>query len=328
MRSRLFFVLGLALLAVLCWLAAVRIDFAALARHMRGYDPLAVLAAAGSTLLSYLLLGWRFSGMSRGRVGVMDAAKAEVLTIGYNSVLPLRMGELVKVAYLAFVRKSLPASEGLSLTLWARFWDVNALLALLLCGAGSGLGWRMLPPVLGVTVVLWGLLLLLWRFPGLRPKVMSLLPGARLRRHAGELLESVLGHFRPGLLAPAALWTCALWASCLLTYHLVLAGVCSVHIPLSGLFYVVVACSLGYNVGITPGGVGIFEGIMILALSWFGVPAEVALGAGLLLRAITLVPTVAASLLITLGSGWRHLLQRGRELEGNQGGEGFVRHGD
>jgi len=67
---------------------------------------------------------------------------------------------------------------------------------------------------------------------------------------------------------------------------------------------VLVALTIGISVPSTPGRIGVFQYICVLALAVFGVPQAVAFAYGVLLHGIVFLPTTLVGLISLVVLGW------------------------
>lgn len=87
------------------------------------------LLVLAQRLLPYLFLGFRFSILSRRRISTARAIAGEIMCVGFNNILPARVGELLKLFY--FRRLSgLPFTRLIAYVFVERITDVFFLIAL------------------------------------------------------------------------------------------------------------------------------------------------------------------------------------------------------
>ena len=88
----------------------------------------------------------------------------------------------------------------------------------------------------------------------------------------------------------ACVWACALW-----TIHLTAQAI-HLNIPWSASLTTLVFLQAGISLPSIPGRIGVFQYLCILALNFFDIDQSVALGFGILLQAIVLIPPTLISL--------------------------------
>jgi uncharacterized membrane protein YbhN (UPF0104 family) len=131
---------------------------------------------------------------------------------------------------------------------------------------------------------------------------------ARAPAWARDLSVAFSGMSAPRTLVFPLVLTLFNWLAEWATYDLTLR---SVHVPLS--YAASLSALLATNVGgalrLTPANVGVFQASMFAGLLPFGVAAEHAVAAGLVLQAVHVLPVFALAGLLV---GWRRLRNRGR----------------
>lgn len=286
-----------------CLLYAVwGIDPAALGRSL-GALPLAGMALCAVVLaVDLVAVGLRLRVISGGRVGLGAAVGAGCVGIGLNNILPAKLGEAAKALYLARAGRA-GAARGLGWVFWERFGDLNMLLlaalgAVALVG-GGGLAWPLAALVLG----LWAALAALARWPRLAALAERLMPLAGLKRLVHELAGHLGGDLRGAFLGRVALFSLITWAVYYLQYVVLLRLTGGLDLDAGQMLAVFVMAAGGLALPSTPGGLGVYEAVMVAALAVFGVPREQALALGVFYHVLLFVPTTALALALLLRSG-------------------------
>jgi glycosyltransferase 2 family protein len=91
-------------------------------------------------------------------------------------------------------------------------------------------------------------------------------------------------------------WTTIVWGTAILNHHFIMQAL-RINLPFSSMLLLVVSLQAGIVSAASPGALGVFEYICVLALGVFGVSQVVALGYGFLLHAIVLIPQIVGGLL-------------------------------
>jgi hypothetical protein len=212
------------------------------------------------------------------------------LNEGYllNNVLPWRMGELGR-AILLGRQPGLSGPLVLSTIVVERLYDMILAvgLMLVLLPLVSGAAWATRAAWIGAAAVLVALTLILFalRRPQAVEALLPRLPGPP------QAWQRLWGSFRDGLVAlrtPSRLlmsfaWMVASWGLEIVEYWLVLRSVLPAVEPLWAAF-MLTATLLGVAVPSLPGYVGVFEAAGLASLNVFGVPADQALAAALVLH--------------------------------------------
>lgn len=291
------------------------LDLGGLARAVAGLSPWGLAAMAGVVVLDYLSMGLRLNVISQGRTGLVGGINAGLLGLGANNVFPAKLGEAAKILYMARLGR-VGLGQSLGWVFWERFGDLNLLVACGLAAAlatGSGaVAW----PVAAVAALIWGGLALLARWEGCVALVERLVPFAGPRRLAGELSRSLRtslgGGFPLRVLASSAL----VWSLYFLQYVAMLLLAAGLDLTWSQCLVVFVMAAGGMAMPTTPGGVGVYEAVLVAALALFGVPREQALAVGLVYHMFLYIPSTLYALALLARGG----LSLG-ELRGDARGE-------
>ena len=305
--------LGLIVGAGALYLAARGIDLLKLAEALQAVRLPFVFLALITGLLTPVIKAQRWRWLfypNRPNLSLLRLADLVVIGQAVNFLIPARLGEVVRV-YLtgeeagiskAYVLGTLAAEKLLDLV-------VLALLVVSLIPFLPIPGWMAgrTGPILVTTAlvcvatgVLLGRRRLLLRLVDWAFRPLSPASAARWRTWIGSGLDGLaaLGDRR----AAVAIWgwTAAFWAVAGLTNLLLLVAF---GLPASALIALFVLAVLqgGVAVPSTPGKIGVFHYLSVLALSVFGVPAATALAYGLMLH-VLVVGSISAWAAIAL---WR-----------------------
>lgn len=268
--------LGLAVVvatALAVGLLGVAVDRAALGALVDGAGavPHEVVLAAGCFLGAFALRAWLWTRMAPG-LSYGHALAGIYLATGANHVLPLRLGEPLRVVSVVN-RAGMAPADAASSTVALRVGDILALLALgLALGPGvvlGTLGWWGLPVV--AVVAAGGL----W---ALRAVARAVAAGRLRRPDAITVAGTLVAWLAEGVLV----WRVAHWAGAGLGYpEAVLVTA------------VAVAAQL---VAFTPGGIGTYEAAATAALVATGIDPGPALAVAVAAHATKTVLTVGAGL--------------------------------
>jgi hypothetical protein len=97
-------------------------------------------------------------------------------------------------------------------------------------------------------------------------------------------------------IAKIAFWSLIIWGTAVLTNHLTLLAL-EIDLPLTAPILVLILLQISLSLPAAPGRIGIFEYLCILALAVFGISQARALGYGILLHIIALLPQTLLGLL-------------------------------
>lgn len=277
------------------------VDAATLWKAVRGYPLWGMLALLLPLCADYCCMGARLKIMLPGHQPFCLGLKAAVLCLGYNNILPAKAGDVLKIAYL-----SRRTGFGISVIgpciLWERLMDVFMLTCF-------GLLAMLLAKVPASSVLTLGLLALVaggfWLARHFSPffhALYSKLPHAR----AAEVLHNLHHHAVDSVTLRWASrgfgMSLLIWLAHCGTFLGGFVLVSGLDLSLAQMLTVYVVTSVGTALPSSPGSVGVFEGAMVLALSWYGVEHSTALGFALFMHAVYFVPVSLAAVLLDKNS--------------------------
>jgi hypothetical protein len=248
---------------------------------------------------------WRVLLRPLGEVSLYPALSATAIGFGASSVLPFRVGELVRPALLGR-RLGFGMSAALSTIVLERLFDM---LFVILCFLVVSLAYPV-PPALrrgafalsALALVGFGVLFAMQRRPAASRAALERLL-ARLPRRVGAALRPMARAFLDGLGGLADLATVGLvlgysvylWSVVTLTFVFGLLAL-GTDVPLlaASLTTVVVVAAFVF-LPQAPGFVGTWQAGCVLALGFFDVPRDVAVGYSLLTWIVSMVMNVGAA---------------------------------
>lgn len=279
-------------IAVVIGLAAFSMvgDVRHLGDRMNGFAWSAFVAAIGLALANYCLrfVRWQlYLRMQEVRVPV--AASAVVFGAGLSlSITPAKLGELVK-SYLLREMHDVPAPRTAPIIVAERVTDLIALLSLAVVGVAA-YGVDPTFVIAAAALIATGLVLLAWQRPT-RWLIDVLTRPARLRR-LREPLHETLGHLsslcRPGPLVLATLIAIPAWGCECVGFALICDGFPGAHVDLGLAMVIYAGTTIAGALSFLPGGLGVTEGMMTLALVRWRLDRATAVAATLLTRLATL----------------------------------------
>lgn len=269
---------GIVLAAALMYYLLSKAGFEIIADSLRRIDYRWVLPAAALYTLDMVLRAyrWRYVLKSSGiHVSLRDSFLAYNLGNSLNIIVPAKMGDIARSYYLK-KKYALEYSRTLPATFLDRVFDVLGVYAVLLsCGiyimAGIRLeAWLYYTFTAGIIalVLTVAAMELLYKRKELLDRI-----GGKLKSLIHSLLEAFSGSFRDRsgfllLLACSVLiWLC----EGVFSYFIFISMGQYIN-PFIIIFITMVAI-LTKVVPVTPGGIGVFEGVMVLLLSVFGMDA-------------------------------------------------------
>lgn len=295
-RGLLFFLQwGISLAALAYALSGV--DLRQLGEALRGYALWAMGLSFCVTALDYAGMGLRLKCLLPPGAGYGLSLRAVLLCVGYNNLLPAKAGDAMKVVYLA--RKTdAPLLDMSSVILWERLLDVLSLLCVaLLAYTFLDAEQRLLLPVL---LTLGGACLFsvcrhwsAW-FHAAYARLFPGRLGLLFSRLHGQLIDRVS---LPWAVRGFAL-SLFIWACYFASFAVSLRCVAGLSLDATQMLTAFAVTCLGMAVPSSPGGLGVFEGAMVLSLSWFGVEHNAALGIALYIHALHFLPTALIAVLL------------------------------
>ena len=316
-------VLAVLLTAGAIYLTLRGVELGAVQRAFASGDYMTLAPAVGLlALATYLrILRWQllFSARTRPPFG----PTAEVLLVGqfFNSVLPVRAGEAIRI-FALHRRARTSRAETLATIVVARAFDVLVLLTLLFVALPwlPSIPWltASLILALGVSLFVGGLVLALARYGSrpirfvLRPlSRLPFLPLPRVDRGAVSLVRGLVALQDLRLAAASVALTLLSWILLSLSFWVVAVGFAP-DLPLSAGILVAVAIGLALILPSGPAALGVFEAAVVTALSAYGVPRADALAAALVIHAVSVVPFLIAGVVVFFV--WSHGVSRGHRV--------------
>jgi uncharacterized protein (TIRG00374 family) len=308
--------------------------------EVRLADPLLLAGAVAVQVVTYVSRAWRWVLLLApvGHARLLTALRTTIIGFAANALLPARAGEVLR-PYLLARREGISATAAFATVIVERFLDL-AVVALLfgafaiaaseetvtadrrLYAAVETGGIVAAAVAIAVLVVFAVLAGHPERLGRLTERVTRTLPArvAAALTHAVRTFARGLAVMRrPALLARAFVASIPLWLSIALTIWLV-ARAFHITIPFTGSFLIVALLAVGVAVP-TPGAVGGFHyAFRVGATVFYGVPNERAVGAAIVLHAVSFLPVavVGLGLMARDGLSLGRLTQMARQSEAEQ----------
>lgn len=290
-------------------------------RHIRAAD-IRLLALAFSLFVVMTVIRairWRYLLKPIGPARFSTAMRTTLIGFAVSNVLPARAGEVLR-PYLLAREERLNAASAFATIVVERVLDMMAVLALMatyLLASPRGdlsLTMRRAIQTTGAAATLVGLVLLVAmallashpeRIGNLVRRSERVLPArmAHALAHLARTFTEGLAVARtPGALALATAWTFALWISIALQSWLVTIAF-GIEMPFLGGFLLQALLVIGIAVP-TPGGVGGFhEAYRLGTTLLFRAPNDAAVGAALVLHAMSFIPTTVIGAIFMVQDG-------------------------
>jgi uncharacterized protein (TIRG00374 family) len=276
----------------------------------KGIDWRSLRAELGQTQLVWLLpafailvgsmwaraLRWRL--LLQSVPGLRTGRLFNLLNISYlvNNVSPFRLGDLLR-AYLCAELHRLSMAQALSTVVIERVADTLTIVFLLLVLLPTvSFPTPVVRSMFGVGLAALAAACMLVFFALRREWSLALLDrvSTRLRFLARTPLRRLLASAVDGLTALGSwrtvlgvlTWSCVIWVGTGLQFFVVMRAA-RMRLPFAAALAVLCLTSLGMVVPSSPGYVGVFEYITVVALALFAVSREAALGYALILHALS-----------------------------------------
>ncbi|HET9991251.1 MAG TPA: lysylphosphatidylglycerol synthase transmembrane domain-containing protein, partial [Kofleriaceae bacterium] len=243
-------------------------DVRHLGDSLAGFGWWALVAAIGLALANYVLrfVRWQVY-LSRQDVSVPLASSALVFGAGLSlSITPVKLGELVKSLLLRDMH-DVPAPRTAPIVVAERVTDLVALLALAVIGVAVYGVDPTLVAIAGVLIAC-GLLLLAWPRPtrALIDLVTRPAKLQRLRAPLVEALDNLVALCRPVPLIVATAIAIPAWACECVGFALICNAFPGMHVALGLAMVIYAGTTIAGALSFLPGGLGVTEGAMTLAL--------------------------------------------------------------
>ncbi len=262
----------------------------------------ALAITAVLSVVQYLPVALRMCFLTNWEAGILTSLKASVFCLGVNNILPAKLGEVAKAYYLR-KKTGIPLGKGLGLIFWERFFDLNTLLLLgLLAALMQGI-YKVVLPLGAVVGSIWAMVILFRWKPQLSVWMTKVLPGEKLKTLFTDVMEQLQGRANPVFFAKLGAYSLFAWAGFAMVYMAAIWWMGGVDLTVAQIITVFVVASIGFAAPSSPGGVGVFEGAFVFAMSMFQIEKETALAVALVLRFLFFVPTVLAALIVMAQSG-------------------------
>ena len=280
------------LIAAVIGIAALSMigDVRNLGDRLAGFHWWALGAALALALGNYVLRFFRWQlYLRRQDVSVPAGSSAVVFGAGLSlSITPAKLGELVK-SYLLREMHDVPAPRTAPIVVAERVTDLIALLCLAVFGVAAYGVDPTLVIAAGALIAI-GLVLLAWPRPT-RALIDLVTRPAKLRR-LREPLHETLGHLaslcRPGPLVLATLIAIPAWGCECVGFAIVCNAFPGAHVGVGLAMIIYAGTTIAGALSFLPGGLGVTEGVMTLALVRWKLDRATAVAATLLTRVATL----------------------------------------
>ncbi len=275
------------------------IDFALFLKHLKEGNPLLIIAGGLIYLSGFIFRGirWRILLSHIKEIPLAESVKLTGVGYAVNNVLPSRIGEFTR-AYLMGNRNRLSRTSSLASIFVERVFDGLSIVAILM-----GLlflypfpGWvRSLSQAAGA---LFGILFLAIIFSSisylplkLLRKIEPMFPKftAPLFRIGEKFLHGAASISSISELIKILFLSFFIWGIEVCVY-IAMTHAFNVEAPLLACFLMLVTVNLGMLVPSTPGGLGVFQFMVVKSLGIFNIASGLAMAVAIVLHMIQIVP--------------------------------------
>jgi len=289
-----------------------KVDFSRLAAAFRLVDCRFVLLAVAFTFINYFLraVRWRYLLISEKPIPLASLYPATIIGYMANSLLPARLGELVR-AYVLAEREGLETPRVFASLVMDRLWDGFTVLLILVVTLvtlrlprGMADAERALQVGGTMTFLLYvGVVLFLVMLKRRTPAALSLVKRLLkpFPRQVAERVTPMLGSFAAGIgMSPAgghvgavAASSLLIWTFCVLPVDMILRGF-GVHLPFTASMFIIVLLVFAVMVPASPGYIGTYHYACFKGLSLFGIDDNTSISIALLVHGTSFFPVILA----------------------------------
>jgi glycosyltransferase 2 family protein len=287
-------IIGL-VISLVCGYFAVRgVEWSAVWTAFQKMEFFALIPAIGCLAVMLLVRAYRWQRFVEPLQPVPFAPFLSATLIGFmaNDVLPLRAGELIRVYALARLA-SVRISTALATVVLERVWDtvgVSILLVVLLLNFPIPTWLARVNLVIFAGSIL--VLVMGWILAHRGEAGLTWLP-PRIAAIAGHFIHGFSALRSPSLVVWAFVLSVLIWTS-LVTFYWILLRACGFSLPVTASLMVTVLTVFAAALPAAPGYVGTFQYATVLALSFFSIPKEEALGFSIVAHVGQLLPVIIA----------------------------------
>ena len=270
------------------------------------------LASVGVNGLSKVLRWRALLGKRGGRVGFVPLLGAILSGQLLNSIFPGRIGDVARVFVIgkdvgrAFVLGTIALEKVIETIAFAVMFLILLFLAPIPDWL-EGSSWSLLAIVLLGSGLLAGAVYFRKQLTVFVIHLTERLP-ARLYSWLAPQLESGLSALKvlegEGRLLWVVFLTAMVWGTAVFNNHATMRAL-EIQLPISASLLLLIGLQAAIVAAASPGAIGVFEYICVLTLGAFGVERTLALGYGLLLHALVLLPQVVGGMVALVGWGLR-----------------------
>ena len=230
----------------------------------------------------------------------------QALVVGQllNLILPARLGDLGRAHLVTVKSGDTSQAKALGTIAVEKLWDIVLLVGLVVALAfwHSLPTWITIPARLtaisggAILILIVSLLVFRRRLSGFGfSRWFESSTGQWLGRITNQLFDGLTALHKPQVMVAAGGWSLLAWFFGGIT-NLALLKAFDLPTSIGVSFLLLAVLQLGVAIPSVPGRIGVFEGLCLATLALFGIEANIALGFGVLLHLIVLLPPVVIGL--------------------------------
>lgn len=294
----------LVILGACCFFVFSNLDLQRFGQALSGRSAWSYAAAAALFIPACLPQGLRLFLILRRHCGWLCCMRGIFLGSGANTLLPARLGDVVKAGYLA-ANCRLPFSFTLCGVFWERLSDVAAVLVL----AGA-LGWHFSSPALALSplCLLAAIVTGLWlvcRWPAFFFRCLGRLPRGNIRSQLEGILATLADTSSWPSLPVIFAASLGVWLSFCLFNTLFLAFFQEQRPDFLLGSLITLAGAIGMMLPGAPAGLGAFEASVVAAMMLAGRDKSEALALAVVLHVVQIAPCTLYAAYAALRGQWR-----------------------
>ena len=272
------------------------INITKLSDSLLSYSLAWVSIAMISVFFSDLLSGLRWRYLSNYRCGLLASYESVVISGLLNFILPAKLGEILRVAYLKKAY-GLSVSHGMHILIFERLLDI-LFLALLAT--------YVIFDIFSNINMYWYFsfiaMIIIFVFFLIKSQTINILI-ERFFTHSVavflmEVKRGLSGQLNMSRIIISTLYTLIIWVSFFLTVYIFLNYATDFNLSINAILSVFVISSIAMSLPLTPGGMGVYQAGVVFSLGLFDIPQEEALVAGIALHLILLTPSFVVAVLV------------------------------
>ncbi|MHC4871013.1 MAG: lysylphosphatidylglycerol synthase transmembrane domain-containing protein [Planctomycetota bacterium] len=271
---------------------------------LKSFDIKHLLIIQSAAIMIFFLPAVRLYFLINKKSSYLSVLNTVVLGIGLNNILPAKIGEVARIAYLK-KRSSACLAEILSAVFWERFWDINILLILGIVAAVSEKRKEIFLPLLAASAAGWLFILLSRIKPDFIKIILNKISFKGIGAKLSYLLDRIHGHLTFSSALKVVPATVLIWIGYVAMYYIVFNIASDLNLSMYIVITIFAISVFAESLPVTPGGLGVVEAAIVAVLGRYGVEKESALAMAVVLRLTHFIPSVLWSAVLLLNTKFR-----------------------